>query len=245
MTKIIIKCVECQAGYKIDESKIPNTTVRIKCKKCGKYITISQRPPVKYSGLKNGGLKSPMENKALTQDDTIGEKSTHSKQQGKHDVEEISSKNRKSFDNADSADDKRKKSRFAITSLVCGILSIPTFGLLSIPAVILGHIASIKIKKNELLEGKRLAVTGYILGYIGILIFIFFAYQTYNKPGFIIKKLPSGQTVKFQSIGKIYFSNGDPGLQLEYETDLNIAETNNLRKEAEAIWKVFKYSHRI
>jgi len=51
--------------------------------------------------------------------------------------------------NVESEAIKTKKSRLAITSFIFGILSIPTLGILSIPAVIFGHIASNKIKKNE------------------------------------------------------------------------------------------------
>ena len=58
----------------------------------------------------------------------------------------------------------------AIASLVLGILGLILIGPLgSIPAVICGHIALSRIKKNpDALAGDGLALTGLILGYIQI-----------------------------------------------------------------------------
>jgi type II secretory pathway pseudopilin PulG len=58
----------------------------------------------------------------------------------------------------------------AIASLVCGILAyiIPFF--LAIPAIIFGHIALSDIKKSTgRLKGQGLAITGLVLGYLGVL----------------------------------------------------------------------------
>lgn len=58
----------------------------------------------------------------------------------------------------------------ATASLVLGILSLILFGILTaIPAVICGHVAKSKIKKNpEALCGDGLAIAGLVMGYIVI-----------------------------------------------------------------------------
>ncbi len=58
----------------------------------------------------------------------------------------------------------------ATASLVLGILSLVMFGILTaIPAVICGHIAKSKIKKDpENLTGEGQALAGLITGYLGI-----------------------------------------------------------------------------
>lgn len=58
----------------------------------------------------------------------------------------------------------------ATASLVLGILSLVMFGILTaIPAVICGHIAKSKIKKDpENLAGDGVALAGLITGYLGI-----------------------------------------------------------------------------
>ena len=58
----------------------------------------------------------------------------------------------------------------AIASMVLGILSIISFGILTaIPAVICGHIAKNKIRTDsENLQGDGMALSGLILGYITI-----------------------------------------------------------------------------
>ena len=58
----------------------------------------------------------------------------------------------------------------ATASLILGILSWLAFGILTaIPAVICGHIAKSKIKKNpEQLQGDGFALAGLIMGYLMI-----------------------------------------------------------------------------
>ena len=67
---------------------------------------------------------------------------------------------------------KAKKSGLAIASLVLGIFSpFCFFFFTGIPAVICGHLALGKIKRsNGTLNGKGLAVTGLVLGYVSFFI---------------------------------------------------------------------------
>lgn len=55
----------------------------------------------------------------------------------------------------------------AIGSLVCGILTFPTLGLTSIPAVILGHTARGQIRRSGE-RGDGLALAGLIFGWMAI-----------------------------------------------------------------------------
>ncbi len=66
---------------------------------------------------------------------------------------------------------KNKRSGWAIASICLGIVSlIPAIGfILGILAVVFGFISFSQIKKNKL-EGKGLAITGIILGFVGIAI---------------------------------------------------------------------------
>ena len=67
--------------------------------------------------------------------------------------------------------DKKKKG-LAIVSLVCGIIG-GTFSTASIVAIICGHIALYKIKKDpNTYAGKGLAIAGLILGYLGLVLAI-------------------------------------------------------------------------
>jgi len=66
---------------------------------------------------------------------------------------------------------KRKK-RLAIASLVCGIIG-GWVSTASIIAIICGHIALHKIKKEpDTYTGKGFATTGLILGYLGLVLAI-------------------------------------------------------------------------
>jgi hypothetical protein len=58
-------------------------------------------------------------------------------------------------------------SGLAIGALVCGIAEIFTLGFAAIPAVILGHCARASIKRTGE-RGDGMAVTGLVLGYLGI-----------------------------------------------------------------------------
>jgi Domain of unknown function (DUF1707)/Domain of unknown function (DUF4190) len=60
----------------------------------------------------------------------------------------------------------------AIGSMVCAFAGIVTFGFASIPAVILGHIARSQIKQTGE-PGDGMAVTGLVLGYMGLLGLLF------------------------------------------------------------------------
>ena len=63
----------------------------------------------------------------------------------------------------------KKNSGLAVASLVCGILSLICLGLLSgIPAVICGHLARGKIKRDLSMGGEGLALAGLIMGYFSI-----------------------------------------------------------------------------
>jgi hypothetical protein len=62
-------------------------------------------------------------------------------------------------------------STLAIWSLVLGILGIAICGIPSLPAIICGHLAHHKIRKSQgLLTGSGLAIAGFVLGYIGLIL---------------------------------------------------------------------------
>ncbi len=64
-----------------------------------------------------------------------------------------------------------RTSPLAIWSLVLGILSFPTAGLCSIPAVICGHLSLGRIKRSAGTQtGGGLAIAGLVTGYLGFLI---------------------------------------------------------------------------
>lgn len=62
----------------------------------------------------------------------------------------------------------------AIAAMVLGLLSFVCLGpVMSVPAVVCGHMASGAIKRGEMDPGARgFALTGLILGYINIALFI-------------------------------------------------------------------------
>jgi hypothetical protein len=55
----------------------------------------------------------------------------------------------------------------AVAALVCGIAQFFTLGLTAIPAVVLGHVARRQVRQTGQ-RGDGMALTGLILGYIGI-----------------------------------------------------------------------------
>lgn len=59
----------------------------------------------------------------------------------------------------------------AIGSFVCAVLELFTFGVTSVPAVILGHSARRQIRRSGQ-QGDGLAITGLILGWLGIAMFV-------------------------------------------------------------------------
>jgi hypothetical protein len=63
---------------------------------------------------------------------------------------------------------KKQKKGLAIASLTCGIIG-GWLSTLSIAAIICGHIALHKIKKNPMTHsGKGMAIAGLVLGYLGL-----------------------------------------------------------------------------
>jgi|GEM_PF-3442785 len=65
---------------------------------------------------------------------------------------------------------KSPNKKLAITSLVLGIIG-GYMSTLSIGAIVCGHIALYKIKKDPIVyRGKGIAIAGLILGYIGLVI---------------------------------------------------------------------------
>jgi hypothetical protein len=61
----------------------------------------------------------------------------------------------------------RRTNSLAVASLVCGIAQPFMFGLTTIPAVILGHIAQSQIRRTGE-DGGGLATAGLVLGWIGL-----------------------------------------------------------------------------
>lgn len=71
----------------------------------------------------------------------------------------------------DEVDPVPRTSTLAVWSLILGILGMITLGIPSIAAIICGHLSKGKIRKSGgLLAGKGLAVTGLVLGYIGLIL---------------------------------------------------------------------------
>jgi hypothetical protein len=132
-----------------------------------------------------------------------------------------------------------KKSRLAITSFVLGILSLLSFGLLSLPCVICGHLASWKIKRGAV-SGKRLAVAGLIMGYLGVLLFVGLIYWSNTQPTYRPYTLPSGKMIKLIALQKWAEAGEDNSLALLYQTDIDLNSKDELRKEAEHIWQFLR-----
>jgi hypothetical protein len=61
----------------------------------------------------------------------------------------------------------------AVAAMICGIAEFFTFGLTSIPAVILGHTARGEIRRTGE-AGAGLAMTGLILGWLAIALWLLF-----------------------------------------------------------------------
>ncbi|MFE2726646.1 DUF1707 and DUF4190 domain-containing protein [Kitasatospora sp. NPDC059327] len=61
----------------------------------------------------------------------------------------------------------RRTNGVAVTSLVLGLLSLPTGGLTGLPAVITGHVARRQVaERNE--EGDGMAITGLVFGWLSV-----------------------------------------------------------------------------
>ncbi len=61
-----------------------------------------------------------------------------------------------------------------------------------------------------------------------------------SEPGYTVHKLPSGREVKVLGITQMFFTKGDPALVLKYRTDLKLEDHEQLRKEVEEVWQVFR-----
>jgi hypothetical protein len=132
-----------------------------------------------------------------------------------------------------------RKSRLAVVSLIFGILTLPTLGLLSIPCIICGHLAHRRIKKG-FVSGKRLAIAGLIMGYVGIFLFVASVYWSSTRPAYTPYTLPSGKTIKIMAFQKWIEAGEDNSLVLRYQTDIDLNSKDELRKEVEHIWQFLR-----
>ena len=74
--------------------------------------------------------------------------------------------------------DKRSTSGLAITSMIMGILSLLGAALMVIPpilAVIFGHVSLSQCNKDSRLDGRGMAISGLVMGYISIIPAVFLA----------------------------------------------------------------------
>ncbi|SNX63334.1 uncharacterized protein DUF4190 [Streptomyces sp. TLI_55] len=55
----------------------------------------------------------------------------------------------------------------AVGAAVCGVLCLPTFGLMGLPAVVLGHAARAEVQRTGE-AGDGLALTGLVLGWLSV-----------------------------------------------------------------------------
>ena len=53
-------------------------------------------------------------------------------------------------------------------------------------------------------------------------------------------KLPSGREIKITGMNGMNFENGETGLVLNYQTDIPIENRDELKKEVEEVWTIFK-----
>jgi len=61
-----------------------------------------------------------------------------------------------------------------------------------------------------------------------------------NGPGYQVSTLPSGKQVKVINISKMFFSQGDTALILDYQTDIPLKDKAALDKEVDEIWSAFR-----
>jgi Domain of unknown function (DUF4190) len=103
-----------------------------------------------------------------------------------------------------SAPQSRTTSGLAIASLVAGIISI-CGGLTSIVAIICGHLALAKVRRNPALAGRGLAIAGVTLGYslLGIWVVLFAA-----------GGLSALSEARAQPHGEVLSINGEPDTKL-------------------------------
>lgn len=94
---------------------------------------------------------------------------------------------------------EKKTNVMSIISMISSIIGLFTFGILCLLGVILGHISLSQIKRtNE--GGKGMAITGLIVGYIGIV-------------GWII-----GMIIFFVVLGMVGAAMSDPNFVTELES---------------------------
>ncbi len=132
-----------------------------------------------------------------------------------------------------------KRSNLAVTSLILGILSLFSLGLLSIPCLVCGHLANRRIKKRAL-TGKRLALAGLIMGYIGVLLFAGSAYWSSTRPIYRPYTLPDGKTIKLIALQKWMEVGNENSIALIYQTDIELNLKDELKEEAQHIWQYLK-----
>lgn len=69
----------------------------------------------------------------------------------------------------------------AVAALILGLMSVALAGpLTAIPAIICGHLALIRIKKDGLTKGRGLALTGLICGYAVVLFYAFVIFRIFS-----------------------------------------------------------------
>jgi hypothetical protein len=140
---------------------------------------------------------------------------------------------------AESSSQIRKMSRLAVSSFILGILTILLFGLTWLPCLICGHMACNRIKKRNL-TGKKLAIAGLIMGYLGIVLFATTVYVSGLRKVYKPYTLPSGKVIKFMGVQKWKEIGGEDSLVLLYQTDTALDSKEELREEAGHIWKFFQ-----
>ena len=68
----------------------------------------------------------------------------------------------------------RTTNALAVISFICGLLGLvgglPSFGIINIAAIVMGHMARSQIRQNPNEDGAGIALAGLIMGYIGLLI---------------------------------------------------------------------------
>jgi serine/threonine protein kinase len=82
---------------------------------------------------------------------------------------------------------------FAITSLVLGLFSIALGPLGAIPAIVFGHLSRARIRKNAALEGRGFALSGIILGWAFLALYITVTTVVMNRY-FSLKRNPDLET---------------------------------------------------
>jgi len=52
--------------------------------------------------------------------------------------------------------------------------------------------------------------------------------------------LPSGNKIVVDAVGKIYYRKSEPGIMLQYSTNLNMEDAELLKSEVDEVWSLFK-----